>query len=305
MWPRFTTGFDRWLNQWLLCVSLLPLVRSFREPPAAVTTLPLTADLIGRLPVRRWVYYCMDDFGQWPGLDQGALQRMEKKLVAGVDTAIAVSAVLQTKLGMMGKRCPLLTHGVDLRFWAGKQGQPELPAVKGLARPLIVFWGVIDRRMDLAFLARLAADLRQGTIVLAGPRSDYDPALASIPRLHWLPPLPFEDIPGLAREAAVLIMPYADLPVTQAIQPLKLKEYLATGLPVVVRDLPAAWEWADSMDLADSPGTFSETVLRRIRTGLPASQRLARARLVNESWADKARAFERWALLPEASPPVG
>jgi hypothetical protein len=159
--------------------------------------------------------------------------------------------------------------------------------------------------MDLAFLARLAADLRQGTIVLAGPRSDYDPALDSIPRLHWLPPLPFEDIPGLAREAAVLIMPYADLPVTQAIQPLKLKEYLATGLPVVVRDLPATWEWADSMDLADSPGTFSETVVRRIRTGLPASQRLARARLVNESWADKARAFERWALLPEASPPVG
>ena len=37
--------------------------------------------------------------------------------------------------------------------------------------------------------------------------------------------------PALAREAAVLIMPYADLPVTRAMQPLKLKEYLATDRP--------------------------------------------------------------------------
>jgi hypothetical protein len=34
-------------------------------------------------------------------------------------------------------------------------------------------------------------------------------------------------------------MPYADLAATRAMQPLKLKEYLATGRPVVVRDLPA------------------------------------------------------------------
>ena len=34
-------------------------------------------------------------------------------------------------------------------------------------------------------------------------------------------------------------MPYADLPVTRAMQPLKLKEYLVTDRPVVVADLPA------------------------------------------------------------------
>ena len=60
------------------------------------------------------------------------------------------------------------------------------------------------------------------------------------------------------------------------VQPLKLKEYLATGKPCVVRDLPACREWADSLDLADSPESFVAAVKRRLEEGLPESQRLAR-----------------------------
>src|SRR5262249_46342050 len=156
-----------------------------------------------------------------------------------------------------------------------------------------VFWGVLDRRMDTAFVTRLAADLERGTVLLVGPDDGHDPALDGAARVVRLPPLAFAQLPALAGEAQVLIMPYADLPVTRAIQPLKLKEYLATGKPAVVRDLPATRGWADCLDLADSPESFSRAVRRRLRTGLPAGQRAARARLAGESWAEKARAFER------------
>ena len=104
----------------------------------------------------------------------------------------------------------------------------------------------------------------------------------------------------LAATAAVLMMPYADLPVTRAMQPLKLKEYLATGRPAVVRALPATRAWADCLDLADSPEAFAAVVRRRLATGLPAGQRAARGRLADESWVAKARAFERrlWRRVP-------
>jgi hypothetical protein len=91
-------------------------------------------------------------------------------------------------------------------------------------------------------------------------------------------------------------MPYADLPVTRAMQPLKLKEYLATGRPVVVRDLPATRGWGDCCDLADTPEAFAAAVLRRLESGMPEGQRAARGRLGGESWAEKARQFEAWAL---------
>jgi hypothetical protein len=116
-----------------------------------------------------------------------------------------------------------------------------------------------------------------------------------------LAPLPYEQLPSLAQEAAVLIMPYADLPVTRAMQPLKLKEYLATGKPAVVRDLPAVRAWADCLDSVATAEAFSQAVRRRLREGVPAEQQHARARLAEESWAAKALEFERCALTRESS----
>jgi hypothetical protein len=88
--------------------------------------------------------------------------------------------------------------------------------------------------------------------------------------------------------------------VTRAIQPLKLKEYLATGRPVVVTDLPANRDWADSLDLTSSPDDFARKVLERLDGVLPEGHRLARCRLSSEGWDDKARQFERLIAGPPA-----
>jgi glycosyltransferase involved in cell wall biosynthesis len=296
MWPWITRGFDRRLNRELLYRQLAPKLRALPTCPIAVTTVPIVADLIGRLPVRRWVYYCVDDFGEWPGLARAALQQLDDRLIARADAVVAVSETLQEKLGRRGRASRLLTHGIEPGFWQGNGHPPRLHYLEGLPRPLIIFWGVIDRRMDVAFVQRLAGELKRGTIVLVGPDNDPDPALFALPRVVRVPAVPFADLPALARAGDVLIMPYADLPVTRAMQPLKLKEYLATGKPAVVRDLPATRGWKDCLDLADTPAVFAELVLLRLRHGLPEWQRQGRVRLGGESWAEKARQFTDWAL---------
>jgi hypothetical protein len=294
MWPWFGNRFGRWLNRKLLLRQLTPAVRSLPGPVAAVTTLPIVADLIGELPVSHWVYYCVDDFGQWPGLDQVTLRRMDEELTAVADVCVAVSETLRERLRGLGREAGLLTHGVDPDFWKGEG--TEVPALHGLEKPLVVFWGVVDRRLDVSFLERLSADLASGTLLFVGPQADPDPALFRLPRVVSCPPLLLEQLPRVAREASVLIMPYADLPVTRAMQPLKLKEYLATGKPTVVRSLPATRPWGGCLDLADSPESFSLAVRRRLTEGLPSHQAEARSRLVAESWAAKAEQFERETL---------
>ena len=119
MWPWFSALRDRRLNRALLQRQLAPLLASLPEPPVAVTTLPIAADLVGALPVARWIYYCVDDFAQWPGLDGAALRTMEEQLVCRVDELVAVSENLQDRLAGMGRSAGLLTHGVDLDFWRG------------------------------------------------------------------------------------------------------------------------------------------------------------------------------------------
>jgi hypothetical protein len=165
-------------------------------------------------------------------------------------------------------------------------------AVDGIAGPLIVFWGVIDRRMDSPSLIQLSQDLIEGTIVLIGPQQDPDPALLALPNVQVLPAQPLSALPAIAEQANVLIMPYADLPVTRAMQPLKLKEYLATGKSVVVKRLPSTDAWADCLDAAETPEEFSLIVRNRVYSGISPAQALARCRLHQESWKSKADRFE-------------
>jgi glycosyltransferase involved in cell wall biosynthesis len=294
MWPWFGSRFSRNLNRWLLCRTLVPLIKAMPAPPVVVTTIPLVADLVGELPVRRWAYYWVDDFTQWPGYDGETLRRMEGELVGKVDVLVAASEALRSRAREAGREAHLLTHGTDLAFWSRPMAHGT-PAVALPPGDIFLFWGLIDRRMDLAFVRALAeAVAGKGSVVLTGPEDDPSPDLKLIPNVHFTGPVAFEHLPLLAARASVLIMPYADIPATQAMQPLKLKEYLATGKPVVVRDLPANWAWADCLDLANEPRWFSELALRRAAEGVPPEQSAARGRLAEEGWADKAKKFEGW-----------
>lgn len=290
MWPWFGSGRDRRLNRWLLSIQLKSLIAQMPQPVVGLTTLPITADLPDALSVDRWVYYCVDDFSQWPGLDHDTLRRMDCEMIQQADSLVAVSETLQTMIADEGRSASLLSHGVDLNFW-NSTSAPSCESPKS-QRPSVVFWGVIDRRMDSASLRKLSQDMLHGTIVLIGPQQNPDPVILSLPNVRTLPAQPLAALPAIAGQADVLIMPYADLPVTRAMQPLKLKEYLATGKPVVVNRLPSTDSWRDCLDVAESPEQFSQLVRDRITNGIPASQATARNRLQQESWRSKAAALE-------------
>jgi hypothetical protein len=85
-----------------------------------------------------------------------------------------------------------------------------------------------------------------------------------------------------------------DLPVTRRDGPLRLKEYLATSKPAVVRDLPATRSLADCLDVSTTPEGFSQAVHQRPQKGLPVEQTKARLCLEKEGWAVKASAFAHW-----------
>jgi glycosyltransferase involved in cell wall biosynthesis len=290
MWPSFAKPWMRQLNRHLLASALRPVIAELPEPPIAITTLPIVADLIDALPVHRWVYYCVDDFSQWPGYDGATMQAMERDLVPRMDRVIATSQALVDAMGRLDAEATLLTHGVDLKHWQAIDGPLNLSPAQ------IVFWGVIDRRMDVDWVAALDAALERehidAHIVLVGPREDPDPRLWALPRVVYRAAVQYDELPALAANAAVLVMPYADLPATRAMQPLKLNEYLASGRPAVVRDLPATRPWGVACDVCNSAEAFAARVVERLRTGLPPEQRAARAALERESWDAKASTFD-------------
>jgi glycosyltransferase involved in cell wall biosynthesis len=291
-WPGFKTKAERMLNRVLLRRALAGVLDGNPKPAAVITTVPITADLAASFPGLKWVYYCVDDFAEWPGLDGDTLRQMELDLLRHVALVICVSDVLKQRLAELGVKAHLLTHGVELEHWQTVRRRPLCGPGR---RPTLLYWGHADRRLDADILLHLAGtcDTR-----MVGRYDEVDDRLTRQRGITWIGPLPYERLPELASEADVLIMPYADLPVTRAMQPLKLKEYLATGLPVVATPLPANQAWGDAMDLTADPDEFAMLCLARARRSLPDSQARARQRLAYESWENKALQLEQWIMAP-------
>ena len=313
MWPGFRRPWQQRLNGALLGRAVRRALAGStlggRSGPCVVlTTTPTAAALLDRLPADAWIYYRVDDFAAWPGLDGSLMRALEQRLLARADRIVAASRVLQAAVAATGRRATLLTHGVDVAHWGGLVGdatgvaRPPTPDwAHALRRPIAAFWGLIDRRLDVAWL-RALTDAQSGThgsLLLVGPTQAHDRSIAALDGVCLPGPLSYDELPGVAALADVLVMPYADTPATRAMQPLKLKEYLATDRPVVVSNLPATREWADAADVVDSAESFARTVAQRARSGVPDVQRRARQRLRDESWDAKARTLE--AILLECS----
>lgn len=309
MYPGFRGSWQRHFNQRLLIgqvnTALAAMWGNADSPRVALTTVPITADLVGRLDVDKWVYYCVDDFSAWPGLDAKVLREMERKLVAEADSVVAVSPALQHRLAELGRpNVPLLTHGIDIEHWKPPQKtEPrELPGwwrrLTSTGGPVCLFWGLVDQRLDVDWCRRLAEALvpQHGSLVLVGPQQSPDRALSQLPGVQLPGEVAYDRLPRLAAGANALVMPYADLEVTRAMQPLKFKEYLATGKPVLARDLPAIRDWSDATDLVSDVTSFVKRTLDRLTTGTPPDQQAARQRLMHESWSEKAVQFE--SMLP-------
>lgn len=285
-WPGFGTNLERKANAALIARGLRGVIDRDDPPTAVVATAPIPADLAARRPDLAWLYYCVDDLSQWPGLDGPALARLEVEFLRHVRGVLAVSDHLVERMRGFGHDAGLLTHGIDLEHWRSVTRR-AFPAED--AAPRALFWGVADRRLDTDVCLAVA---ERCELSLVGPEDDADPRVTAHPNVALEGPLPYADLPRRAADADVLVMPYADLPVTRAMQPLKLKEYLATGLPVVCADLPANRAWADAMDVTSDPARFADLVVERSRAALPDDQRRARERLADEGWDAKARAFE-------------
>jgi hypothetical protein len=83
----------------------------------SVTTVPNVGGVIPALGARRVVYYCVDDFSEWPGLDRQSILSMEEETLRSVDRVVCTSQALHDRFR---SRFPsiLLSHGVDLELFA-------------------------------------------------------------------------------------------------------------------------------------------------------------------------------------------
>jgi glycosyltransferase involved in cell wall biosynthesis len=153
-------------------------------------------------------------------------------------------------------------------------------------RPVAGYVGVLDERLDLALLERLATVLDDWDIQMVGPITKIDPAtLPTAPNLTYFGPRSYGQLPEVMAGFDVALMPFALNESTRSISPTKSLEYLAAGLPVVSTRVPdVVAELGSFVALADDGDQFAAACRRLLAGDRPADNAVIQALLRWNQW---------------------
>jgi hypothetical protein len=284
---------QRWLrklNGQLLAGQLRRAMQNqgMRKPLLWVSS-PSAVDVVGNLGERACVYYCGDDFSALEGVDHACVAAMEAELSERADLILAASPALAAKFPAAKTR--LAPHGVDVDLFSRPAPRArDLPE----GAPIIGFYGALSAWFDWALLGEAARRLPSWQFVLVGPLLAAPGLnLRQFPNIHCLGQRPHEALPGYVQHWDVSILPLRDTPQTRACNPLKLREYLAAGTPVVSTDFPALDGYRDLARVASTSGAFTAALIDAVVEGRArAAER--QACVADESWEARARQIEQW-----------
>jgi glycosyltransferase involved in cell wall biosynthesis len=289
----------------------LPLVRAFNRrsitsavrkfyrgrplrPRVVLTTWPFVGDIVGSLGENLSIYYRVDDYSEFPGVRKDFLRRAERELVSKVDLVVASSRKLM-EMSSPGKPVMYLPHGVDCdHFCPQATSTGSHPCIERVPAPRIGFFGLLSAWIDLDLIADMARIHPDWSIVLLGPSQISASALPQMPNIHYLGRVSYEELPGYARHFQAAIIPFKVGRLAEAVNPLKLLEYLSLGLPVVSTPLPEVQRFRDHVLIASGSVHFAEAVAQSLASDSPDSRRKRRNAALAHSWQSRSLELKRW-----------
>ncbi len=215
----------------------------------------------GRVPGRFLLYDCNDAHADFPGM-QPWTRDYYAATCRWADAVFASSqALYQDVAGLRGgeAECELLGNGVEYGHFQrlrAEQGWPDPPNP-----PRIGYLGAIAPWYDFEFVEKVALTHPDWEISLVGPVvlgvEKSVERLTALPNVSHSAPVSYDDVPRVLRSFTVGIIPFRRNALTRGVNPNKMYEYLAMGLPVVSTDFSAeVRRYPDVVETADGPDGF-------------------------------------------------
>ncbi|MBN1588458.1 MAG: glycosyltransferase [Pirellulales bacterium] len=291
--PLPSSAWARRLNRALLVFQIRRALKKTRRGPVQVWSFtPDVAYLLGRFGEEKVLYYCVDDHASFTGYDREQVLRDEEELCRRSDLVVTTSTALQKAKLPLNRNTILVPHGVDYKHFS-KAVANHLPAPSDVAQiphPRLGFFGLIRDWVDLDLLAEVARRRPDWHIVLLGDSTvDLSP-YETVSNMHFLGRKPYDDLPAYCKQFDVGLIPFKINELTLAVNPIKLREYLAAGLPVVSTPLPEVRLYEPTIHVAETPDDFTTAIDNTLAAGRDARTSRAEA-MAAETWPEKVGAI--------------
>lgn len=291
--PFHRFAIVRRFNQYLITTTLRRLMwREGIRQPIAWFMIPHLSSVLGRLGERLAIYYCIDDYASLPDVDATAVRVMDEVMTRKADLVFVASDTLFEAKRRLNVNTNVAPHGVDVEHFARAQDEStSIPEdITSLRRPIVGFFGLIERWIDLDLIDYLAEQRPEWTFLLIGRVAVPAHAVALRQNVHFLGRRPYDTLPAYGKRFDAAIIPYHLNAQVLHANPIKLREYLAMGKPIVSVRTPEIEKYSDSIAIADSREEFLAKLDDAVsHPDFPDDVRRRMSRVRGESWDARLR----------------
>lgn len=267
--PLPTSRLSRKLNVFLLKIYLRFHIRKLKLTEIQLWTfMPTMVEIVGKLQEKKLIYYCVDEWSEFTFIDRNSIVEMEKRLLHKADLVITTAQKLYEDKKRHNPNTHLIRHGVDFDFFsrALHPSTREPDDICNIPKPRIGFFGLIHEWIDVPLLEQIAAEHPDWSIVLIG-KVAVEKTVASLKgmkNVHFLGQKSYSTLAAYCKGFNVGLIPFVVNPLTLNVNPIKLREYLAAGLPVVSTNLPEIAPYGEVVHIADTPSDFINSIKKAL-----------------------------------------
>ncbi|MFA5422299.1 MAG: glycosyltransferase [Phycisphaerae bacterium] len=290
--PLHHIAIGRRLNKAVLKFQIRRVMKKLRiNDPIVWVACPAACESALSMQKSKLVYQRTDRFEEFPNVDSKIIGEYDRRLKAEADLTVFVNRELCEQESGQCRKAIYLDHGVDYELFAGAEEDRNIPEqMREIGKPIVGFFGGIDdHTFDLKFVEQVVDLLGDLKFVFVGNTSIDCSALAAKKNVVMIGQQPYERIPHFGKCFDAAIMPWRQNRWIQVCNPVKLKEYLALGKPVISTPFSELNGYSDVVYSASTPQEFADCITAAIKQDNEERKQARRAKVRNSSWESKSQ----------------
>ena len=293
--PFFGSRAARAANRSLLAMQIGRLARrGGLARPILWIAIPTAADMIGEFDERLVIYQVSDKYDanlMDHATDLATIKKLHERAIDNADIVFYSGQKLLAEAERGRERSFLLEQAVDFDHWSQVAGgKLEIAeAVARIPRPRLGYFGAIEPWLiDQELIKRAARERPDWQWIFVGNKA-RGVEVEALPNTHFLPPVPYQELPHYAAGFDVCVLPWDTAhSFTSYGSAIKVREYLATGLPVVISSLPEYESMGKVLRIARSHDDWFRLVEEALNDKDPNSARARQFAVSSGTWDARA-----------------
>lgn len=293
--PFFGSRAARAVNRSLLRAQVGALMRRRGlARPILWIAIPTAVDMMGRLNEELVIYQVSDKYEanvMDHATDPRLILELHNRAIAQADIVFYSGRKLFDEATEGRERSYLLEQAVDFAHWS-RVATGELtvaPEVESIPRPRLGYFGAIEPWLvDQELIRKAARERPEWHWIFIGNRS-RGMEIENQPNVHFLAPVPYAELPAYAAGFDVCVLPWeTEQAFTSYGSAIKVREYLATGKPVVIAPLPEYEPLRDVLRIARSRTEFLQLIEDALKERDTEAARARQASVIQGTWDARA-----------------